>query len=117
MLHRYRFALPLCAGQIVADAGLGDPQGQALVAHTAAALLTAGMAGQADVVLSLAPLRGQEMGGALGSLRRRLAPGGVLVAAVGDGVAAAEAAIAAAFGQVAVFRQRPLNGTLVTCLR
>jgi GT2 family glycosyltransferase/glycosyltransferase involved in cell wall biosynthesis len=112
-LHRYRFVLPLCQGRVVADAGVADAAGQALVASEAATLLTAEQPGAADVVLSLVPLRGIELAGALATLRRRLRPGGVLVVVVSDDAPAARAAIATALRHVEVFRQRPLAGTLL----
>ena len=99
---------------MVADAGPGDPEGQALVAAAATALLTADQPGMAGVVLSLAPLRGVELAGAMATLRRRLLPGGVLVAAVSNDAPAARVAMAGALRHVAVFRQRALAGTLVT---
>jgi O-antigen biosynthesis protein len=106
--------LPLCRGRVVADAGAPDAEGQALLAREAAVLRNAGEGGQADIVLSLVPLRGLELAGALPTLRRRLLQGGVLVVAIADADAAARAALAAAFRHVAGFRQRALAGTLVT---
>ncbi len=113
-LHRYRFVLPLCRGQLVADAGTVDAEGQALIAAVAAGLLTADQPGAAAVVLSLMALRGVQLAGTLATLRRRLRPGGVLVVTVSDDEQAARAALAASWHHVAVFRQRPLAGTLVT---
>ncbi len=113
--HRYRFVLPLCQGRTVADASAGSSFAPDLPGAT---LLPAdGSGGTADVVLSLTPLRGQEIGGALTALRRALTPGGILVLAAADGAAAAQAAVSAAFAHVAVFRQRPLAGTLITDAR
>ncbi len=115
-LHRYRFVLPLCRDQVVADIASGAGEGQSLL-QAAAALLTGEQAGQAGVVLSLAPLRGVALDSTLPGLRRRLARGGVLVVAVADDVAAARSAMVALFRHVAAFRQRALAGTLVTAER
>jgi len=112
-LHRYRFLLPLCRGRVVADAGAADASGQALLAAEAATLLTAEQGGQAEVVVSLVPLRGQELAGALPTLRRRLAAGGTLVVAIDDDAAEARATLAKVFAHLACFRQRPLAGTLI----
>lgn len=106
--------LPLCHGRTVVDAGAADAEGQALLAPEVAALHPAGHGGQAEVVLSLVPLRGLELAGALPTLRRRLLPGGVLAVAIADADAAARAALAGVFQHVEAFRQRPLAGTLVT---
>lgn len=113
-LHRYRFVLPLCRGRAVADLGGPDPDGQALLGAEGARLSDGAAV---DVALSLAPLRGAEVAGALPSLRRRLAPGGVLAVAVADDPAPARRALAAAFRHVAGFRQRTLSGSLVTAER
>lgn len=115
-LHRYRFVLPLCRGRSVADAGPDDAAGREMLAAVATALHVGQGAGQGEVVLSLVPLRGQELAGALPTLRRRLLPGGVLAVAIADDAGAARAALAA-FDHVACFRQRPLAGTLITAER
>jgi GT2 family glycosyltransferase/glycosyltransferase involved in cell wall biosynthesis len=94
----------------VSDAGAADPAGQVLLAAEAASL---NAADQAEFVLSLAPLRGEELPGALPTLRRRLRPGGTLAIAVADAEAAARATLARSFTHVACFRQRALAGTLL----
>jgi GT2 family glycosyltransferase/glycosyltransferase involved in cell wall biosynthesis len=71
-------------------------------------------AAQGDIVLSLVPLRGQEVAGALPTLRRRLLPGGILAIAVADADLQARAALSHGFKHIACFRQRPLAGTLIT---
>jgi GT2 family glycosyltransferase len=113
-LHRYRFLLPLCRDRIVADLGPSNAPGLELLAGVARRVLTEPRPGAADIVLWLAPLRGGELASMLPTLRRSLVPGGVLVAAVADGVLLAESALAAAFRHLAMFRQRPIGGTLIT---
>ena len=105
--------LPLCRGRVVADAAGAEPEGAALLAAEAATLLAVGQGGQAEVVLSLVPLRAQELAGALPTLRRRLAPDGILAVAIADEDAPARAALLAGFRHVACFRQRALAGTVV----
>lgn len=88
--------------------GSPDAPGHALLE---AATLNAGE--PAEVVLSLVPLRGQDLPAALPALRRRLRPGGTLALAVADAEAPARASLAGAFKHVAGFRQRVIAGTLV----
>ena len=112
-LHRYRFVLPMCRGQVVAEAGPADPAGRALLAAEAGTLLDAASAAPAGVLLWLAALRGGDLAAALPTLRRRLARGGLLAVAVSEGADPARLALAAAFRHVAAYRQRPLAGTLI----
>ena len=112
-LHRYRFVLPLCRGRVVAEAAAASAEGRGLLIAAALRLLDADAAEIAEVLLWLAPLRGGDLGATLPTLRRRLAPGGVLAIAVADAAAAAEAALAGAFRHVAAFRQRPLAGSVI----
>jgi GT2 family glycosyltransferase/glycosyltransferase involved in cell wall biosynthesis len=108
-LHRYRFVLPLCRGRHVADLGPADAEGAALLADAGARLLPADGAEPAEVVLSLAPLRAQALTGTLAALRRRLAPGGIVVAAVTD----AAAVDAAPFRHALLFDQVALAGSFI----
>jgi GT2 family glycosyltransferase/glycosyltransferase involved in cell wall biosynthesis len=110
-LHRYRFVLPLCEGRTVVDLGPITPDGAALLAGVASRVLAAETAEAADVVLSLAPLRGGALAASLSALRRRLAPGGILVAAAADAAAAEPAG--GAFRNHLVFRQSEIAGTLL----
>ncbi len=112
-LHRYRFVLPLCRDRTVAEAGPGIAEGHMLLAAVARRLLDAETAGVAEVLLWLAPLRGGELAAALPTLRRRLAPGGVLAVAVSEAAAPAQATLDAAFRHAAAFRQRLLAGSVI----
>ena len=112
-LHRYRFVLPLCRGAVVADAGPALAEGRVLLDAVAARLLDGDSAAPAERLLWLAALRGGDLVAALPTLCRRLAPRGVLAVAVSDGAALAEAALAGAFAHLAVWRQRPLAGSLI----
>ena len=112
-LHRYRFVRPLCRDAVVAEAGPSLADGRVLLADVAARLLDADSTVPADRLLWLAALRGGDLAAALPTLRRRLAPRGVLAAAVSDGAEEARRALAAAFAHVAAYRQRPLVGSLI----
>jgi GT2 family glycosyltransferase/glycosyltransferase involved in cell wall biosynthesis len=114
LLARYRFVLPLCPGRTVAD--IADAA-RSLLGGAAEALDFAQPAEPADLVLSLAPLRGPEAAAVVATLRRRLRPGGILALAVADGHGAVRATLARGFDHVACFRERPLAGTLIAAER
>ncbi|MBN9509697.1 MAG: glycosyltransferase [Alphaproteobacteria bacterium] len=110
-LHRHRFVAPLCRDRAVRIDGAEDAEALAPVASVAASVQPLAVPGAAEVILSLAPQPGQTLATALPALRRRLAPGGVLMAAVSDGLDWIERALAA-FVHVRRYRQRAIAGSV-----
>jgi GT2 family glycosyltransferase len=111
-LHRYRFVAPLCHDRDVGIAAPEEPAALAPIAAVARALLREPEAGAAQVLLALAPQHGQALATALPMLRRRLAPGGVLVAAVSEGADWLARALGA-FAHVRRYYQRGIAGSAI----
>lgn len=111
--HGYRFVLPLCRDKVVAEAGPAVAAGRALLAGVARVVLDEAAVEAAEVLLWLAPLRGDDLAAALPRLRRRLTPDGTLVVAVSQAAGPARASLAGTFRHVAAYRQRPLAGWLI----
>ena len=110
-LHRHRFAASLCRDRAVRIDGAEDAEALASVASVAATVQPLAAPGAAEVILSLTPQPGQTLATAPPGLRRRLAPGGVLVAAVSEGVDWIERALAA-FAHVRRYHQRAIAGSV-----
>jgi GT2 family glycosyltransferase/glycosyltransferase involved in cell wall biosynthesis len=111
-LHRYRFVAPLCRDRDVGIVAPEEAEALAPIAAVARSLIHEPAARAAQVLLALAPQHGQALATALPTLRRRLAPGGVLVAAVSEGADWLARGLGA-FAHVRRYYQRDIAGSVI----